>query len=113
MANTEKTYALIIGIVALLIGILGLFGDGLSVLGIFGVNTLQTIIHLLVGIMGIYAGVWGEGDVFTQWLGWGSLLVGVLGFFGLLTSLLNVNTATNSLHIVVGIVSLVVSYSSK
>ena len=112
MANTEKTYALILGIVALLVGILGLI-QGNLILGIFGVNTLQTIVHLLVGVMGIYAGTMGEGDVFTKWLGWGSLVLGVVGFFGILDTLLNVNTAVNILHVVVGLVSLVVSYSAS
>lgn len=111
----QKSYALILGIVAAIVGVWGLFSE--MILGIFGVNLLQSVVHLITAGCGIYAGTKGEGKTFNMLLGWIALALGVLGFVpgvkDLLTSLLNINAATSVLHLAVGIVSLGVYYGAS
>jgi len=115
MANALKTWAYIIGVVAAILGIWGFFTN--SILGLFGVNALQSVVHLIVAVAGIYVGMKGDGDVFAQSLGWGSLALGVLGYIpvakDLLASLFSINPAISAVHVVVGVVSLAVFYSMK
>ncbi len=112
MAGVQKTYALILGIVAAVIGLWGFFQT--PILGLFGVNALQSIVHLITGAFGIYVGTKGEGPGFNASLGWGALALGVLWYIpvasGLLASWFNINAATTYLHLVVGVLSLVVYY---
>jgi hypothetical protein len=111
--GTQKTYALVLGIVALVIGIWGFFTS--SILNIFGVNALQSVVHVIAGIFGIYVGTKGEGPGFNGSLGWVSLVLAILGFVasGFMASFLGVNTATTWLHLVVGVVSLIVFYGAE
>ena len=50
MANTQKMFALIVGIVLALIGVWGFFTD--SILGIFGVNAFQSVLNIIAGAIG-------------------------------------------------------------
>lgn len=98
-----KTWAKIIGVVLLLVGVLGFFmGD--MVLG-FGVNAIHNLVHLITGAIFAWAG-FGSGSAkpVNTWLGAIYILVGIIGFFGVL-SFLNVNAADNWLHLIVGVVS--------
>ena len=118
MANIQKTYALILGIILLIIGVWGLFTD--SVLSL-GVNTFQSILHIIAGLFGLFVGIKGNGPGFNIIIGWSGVILGMLGFIpiigheanGLLNTLLNTNPATSWLHLIVGAVSLVVYYSAK
>lgn len=118
MTSIQKTYALLLGIVLLIIGLWGLFTE--SVLG-FGVNVLQSILHIIAGVFGLYVGTKGNGPEYTASIGWIGVVLGVLGFIpsighetnGLLNTLLNVNPATTWLHLVVGVISLIIYYSVK
>lgn len=114
MANTQKTFALVLGIVLLLVGIWGFFST--SILGIFGVNTTQSVLHIIAGIFGIYVGTKGMGYGYNSSIGWIGIILAVLGFIpgtsDLLASWLNINTATTVLHLVIGIVALGVYYSA-
>ena len=114
MANAQKTFALIVGIVLLIIGVWGLFQE--NVLG-FGVNVTQSVLHIIAAAFGIYVGTKGAGPGFNKSIGWIGLVLGVLGFIPgtdtLLADLLNVNNATTGLHIVVGIIALIVGYGVK
>ncbi len=113
--GTQKTYALVLGVVLGIVGVWGLFSQ--SILGIFGVNLFQSVLHLIAAGFGIYVGTKGEGPGYNQILGWIGLALGILGFIpgvsGLLLSLLNINTATSVLHLVIGVVSLGVFYGVK
>jgi len=111
-SNVQKTYALVLGIVALLVGIWGLFTT--TVL-IFGVNMPQSVVHIVAGACGIYVGTKGKGKGFNMWLGWISLVLALLGFVAasFMASFLGVNMATTWLHLVVGVVSLLVAYFVK
>ncbi len=114
MANVQKNFALIVGIVLAIIGIWGLFTE--SILGI-GVNIAQSILHLIAAAFGIYVGTKGQGKGYNQTIGWIGIVLGILGFIpGIkdqLLTLLNVNMATTWLHIVVGVVALIVAYAVK
>jgi|SRR3989344_2154698 len=115
MANVQKTYALILGIVLFVIGVWGFFS--MSILGIFGVNIWQSVLHVIAGIFGVYVGTKGEGKGFNSTIGWIGLVLGILGFIPsvdtLLLSWLNINAATTWLHLVIGVVSLAVYFLIK
>ncbi|MBI2632531.1 DUF4383 domain-containing protein [Candidatus Pacearchaeota archaeon] len=118
MSNVQKTFALVLGIVLLIIGIWGLFTN--SVLG-FGVNVLQSVLHIIAGVFGLYVGTKGNGPGYNGTIGWIGVILGILGFIpsvghasgDLLNTLLNINPATTWLHLVVGVISLIIYYSVK
>jgi uncharacterized membrane protein YuzA (DUF378 family) len=103
--GTNQIWAKVIGVILLLVGVIGFFmGD--MVLGIFGVNALHNIVHLVTGAVYAWAGFAARApaqDV-NKWLGVIYVLVGIVGFFGVL-GFLNVNAADNWLHLVIGAVS--------
>src|SRR3989338_11343596 len=97
MGDVHKTYSLVLGIVLGIVGLWGFFSS--SILGLFGVNALQSVLHLVAAGFGIYSGTKGEVHQYTMVIGWIALVLGVLGFFpgisSLLMSLLNINSATS------------------
>lgn len=118
MVNTQKTFALILGIVLVLVGILGfiennLIGDN----GYFGTNTIQDVLHLIAGAFGIYAGTKGRGPGYNITIGWIGIVLGILGFIpkikDLLANLLNINPVITVLHLIIGIVALLVYYLAE
>ena len=115
MANVQKTFALILGIVLLIVGIWGFFQS--SILSIFGVNALQSVLHVIAGLFGIYAGTKGSGSGYNSSIGWIGIILGILGFIPgvdtILADLLNINTGITVLHLVIGIVSLIVYRTAK
>lgn len=101
----QKPLALVLGIVLALVGILGFFMN--PVLGVFSVNMVHSIIHLLAGLIGIYA--FFSGVKHYNWIvGIVGIVLGVLGFVpvvkDLLTSLLMANMSTTLFHLIGGIV---------
>ncbi len=111
IADIQKTYAMVIGAVLVLLGLVGFFNA--PILGIFGVNTAQNVLHLVGGAVII----WLAGKNTNMWTGIIALVVGVLWFIpgvgGLLASIFAINAAISYLHIAVGIVSLGVAYGVK
>ena len=119
MAGVQKTYALILGLVLLIIGVWGFFlpgGKG-DILNLFGVNYLQSGLHIIAALFGIYAGTKGAGRGYNAIIGWIGIVLGVLGFVPgintLFASLLNINTNITVLHLVIGLVSLGVYYGAS
>lgn len=113
MAKTvNDIYAIILGAVLLIVGVLGLFTT--SILGIFSVNILQSILHIIAGSL-IYFGNKGGGKKANQILGIIALIVGLLWFVvpGLLTAIFNINANISYLHLVIGVVSLAIGYGLK
>lgn len=112
--SVQKTYAIVVGLVLLLLGIWGFFQY--PVLGIFGVNTYQNILHIVVGVLGLWIGMKNPKG-FNLWLGWIALAAGILGFIpgadALLDQIFAINSQISWLHIAVGIVSLLVGYAVK
>lgn len=106
-----RTVALVFGIVFLLVGFLGfiLNPTGGDLLGIFAVNALHNLVHLLFGVLGIAAAYMGWSRAYLQGVGVIYLLLGVLGFIpglylsdGMLLGIVHINLADNLLHLVLG-----------
>ena len=109
---------MVVGAVLVLLGIIGFVNY--PILGVFGVNTAQNVLHLVGGALGLWLGSKGSGKAFNMWAGIIALVVGVLWFVpsiggdsGLLASIFAINAAISYLHIAVGIVSLGVAYGVK
>lgn len=118
--SVQKNYALILGIVLLLIGIVGFFPNALvsnQAGAFFGVNPAQNILHLIAGVIGIYIGIKGKGPTYNMILGWIGVALGILGFIpgisDFLLSLLNITSSTSVLHIAIGVISLGVYYGAS
>jgi hypothetical protein len=57
-AAASRTYALVIGVVYIIVAIWGFaIGSGDSILGIIPINTEDSVLHLVLGVTGIIAGV--------------------------------------------------------
>ena len=119
MASTQKTFATILGIVLLVVGLAGFVGGGLGIVrdGIFGTNATQDVLHIIGGLLGIWFGTKGMGSGYNQTIGWIGIVLAVLGFIpgvnNLLTTWLNINTEISILHAVIGIVALLVYYKGS
>lgn len=111
----QKTFALVVGIVLVILGIWGFFQP--LILNLFGVNLAQNIIHIIAGAIGIWLGTKDAGKGFNLWFGWIALVVGILGFIPVvkdwLDQLLSINPAISWLHIILGIIALIVTYAVK
>ena len=124
MNSVNVLTAKILGIVLVLVGIVG-FIPGLVtndlLLGIFGVNALHNVIHLVTGLVLVYVGFVASAQqyarVTNQVLGVVYALVAILGFANLLGSLINVAggvaVADNWLHTLLAIVFLGVGFGVK
>ena len=104
-----RTFAMVLGAVMLLVGILGyvLNPTGGLLLGIFAVNAPHNAIHLVTGIAGLAAAFMGLARLFCQAFGVIYLLVGVLGLVatdgsGMLLGMVHNNMADNLLHLAIG-----------
>lgn len=85
--SLNRLFALVIGIVFLLVGILGLLLDPTkgNLLGLFSVNIVHNLVHVLIGVLGIIAAFTGWSRYYNRGLGIVYLLVGILGFIPALT----------------------------
>ncbi|MBI1935564.1 DUF4383 domain-containing protein [Candidatus Woesearchaeota archaeon] len=115
IADVQKTYAMVIGVVLVLLGLVGFFQ--VPILGIFGVNLAQNILHLVGGALILWLASKGSAKPTNMWVGIIALVVGVLWFIpgasGLLASIFAINAEISYLHIAVGVVSLGVAYGVK
>ena len=115
IADVQKTYAMVLGVVLVLLGLVGFVNN--PVLGLFGVNTLQNVVHLLGGAAVLWFGYKGAGKATNMWLGIAGLVLGILWFIpgvgGLLTQFFGIDANISYLHLAVGVVSLGVAYGVK
>jgi hypothetical protein len=117
-----KKMATVFGVVMLLVGVLGFIpgittSDGL-LLGIFHVNALHNIIHLLTGAVALYVGMSGykASKMYFQVFGVVYALVSVLGFVYMdknILGLVSSNMADTILHVVIALVALYLGFGSK
>ncbi len=97
--------------------ILGFFMN--PILGIFAVDTLHNIVHLVSGILAIWFARQGDdkGAMYAKVFGIVYLLVAVLGFMqassGKILGLLAINGADNILHVILAVVLLYVGFMMK
>ncbi len=113
-----RTYAQILGIVLILVGIVGLLvGEGL-LLGILNTDVVEDIVHILTGGLLAYVGFGrldlGAARSVVAAFGVVYLLVGILGFilpnlFGLIPS--GYTVFDDLLHLVLGVLSLVIVFT--
>ena len=107
-------FAMIIGAFLLVEGIWGLFSP--VVFGVLTTNVVHAVIHIVLGIVGLWTGLTGGSRRFCMFLGILLIAVGVLRFVpvvgDLLVSILNVNPAVAYFNIVVGIVAVLVARAS-
>lgn len=110
--SPNRIVGIVFGVVYLLVGILGfavtggvgfLATEGGLLIGVFEVNPLHNIVHLLVGAALLGGGIAGVGAAkgVNGTVGVVYLLVGVIGFFiaDTAANLLALNTADHILHL--------------
>ena len=119
MGSIQRTVAMLVGIVFVLVGVLGFIPalvPGGALLGIFSVNALHSIVHVLFGLLGIGAAFTGMSRMYNRVIGIVYLLLAVLGFIpalvsnGALLGLVSINLSDNILHLVVGAVLVIVGF---
>lgn len=103
-----KKVVMVVGVVLALVGLLGFFNN--PVLGMFPVNALHNIVHLVSGILAIVFAMQDEAQAImvAKVLGVIYLLVAVLGLItpAFMDSLLVINGADNILHLILAAVLL-------
>ncbi|MCR8671858.1 DUF4383 domain-containing protein [Agrococcus sp. HG114] len=116
--SPNRLVATIFGAVYLLVGVLGLFvagpnfagEEGGLLLGVFQVNHLHNIVHLLIGAALLMAGLRSTPAARSTNIAVGAvyLIVGIVGFFlvGTALNILALNTADHILHLASAIVLL-------
>lgn len=112
---TTKLAAIVIGAVFILVGILGFFPNPLvSPTGLFQVNTLHNLVHLISGVV-LLAGAYtafGSGMA-LKIVGVVYGAVAVLGLIvgpGMLLGLIHINAADNWLHVALAVVILAAGF---
>src|SRR2546423_13182772 len=114
-----KTMAVLFGVVFLLVGILG-FVPAVTkdqmLLGIFHVNTAHNAVHLLSGVVALFAGMTsvGASRIYFKIFGLVYGAVAVMGFLNpgdtMLLGLISNNTADTWLHVRIAAVSLLLGF---
>jgi hypothetical protein len=115
-----RTYAQVVGIVLLVLGVLGLIlGEG-QLAGQINIDLIEDLIHIVTGALLVYAayGRVGAGQARSLTIGVGIfyLLLALLGFadpslFGLLPT--GYTVADNLVHLLVGGVLVAIGYSAR
>jgi hypothetical protein len=128
--TANRITALVIGIIFALIGIIGFFtptenSTGVrAVFGIFDVDTLHSVINLVVGLLGIASAFTAQSRTFNQIFGIVFVVFGLLGLIpalyfpagsygtdnGLFLGLVHDNAGDHILHLITGVAALVVVY---
>ncbi len=115
--NMQK-WAWTFGIVFLLIGILGFIPgvtqEGGLLLGIFSVDTMHNVVHLLSGVIAVWTALSSAkaAQMYFRIFGIVYALVTVIGFIqgDSFLGMMAINTADNILHLVIAVVALWLGY---
>jgi hypothetical protein len=111
LRDPQKVFALLFGLVLVVVGILGfvpqVVSDGGLLLGIFGINALHNVVHVLTGLLGLVLGYYAGGaSLFNKVGGVLYLVVFLVGAIALALGselYLNLNWADNVLHLALGL----------
>lgn len=111
-----KKVVKIFGWVLLLVGILGFFNN--PILGIFAVDTIHNIIHVVSGLVAIMMAGKGESSAktFAKVFGAVYALVAILGFLSsddMILGLISANSADHWLHVALAVVFLAVGFGGS
>lgn len=110
-----KPLTWILGLVLLIVGLLG-FVLPSPLLGLFEVDTTHSVVHILSGVVGLWAASTGYqySRLFLMVFGLVYALVAVLGFMGgSVLGLFMVNTPDNYLHAAIAAVCLITAFGSS
>lgn len=116
-----KTFAKIFGVVFLAVGVLG-FVPGITndymMLGIFHVNAVHNVVHLLSGAVALFAGFSSTNfaRIYFRVFGVVYAAVALLGFVvgdGMLLGLISNNLADTLLHVVIAAAALYLGFAVK
>ncbi len=112
--SISSIFAIFIGIFLLIEGIWGQFSD--VVFEILTTNRFHATIHILLGLVGIWTGIKGGSRSFLKFLGMLLTTVGIMWFVPslseLVVNILNVNQNVAVFNIIVGIISLIIAFTS-
>lgn len=111
LRDPQKLFALLFGLVLVVVGILGfvpqVVSDG-KLFGIFGINAAHNLVHVLTGLLGLVLGMYAGGaSLFNKVGGVLYLLVFVVGVIAVALGsglYLNLNWADNLLHLALALV---------
>ncbi len=113
--NPRSSFTLTLGVLLLIEGVWGLFSP--VVFGVLSTNLLHSLIHLALGIAGIWCGRAGRVRGYLLFVGGLLLAVGLLWFVpgvqGIIVRLLNANRPVACVNIGVGIVALVMARPAR
>lgn len=116
-----KTAALLFGVVFLVVGVLGFVpaaAPNQMLLGVFHVNAAHNLVHLLSGVLAVWAG-WSSSAyarLYFRLFGLVYALVAVLGFFaanGMVLGMISNNMADTALHALIALVALALGFLVK
>jgi hypothetical protein len=117
-----KSYAIIIGAILTLLGILGFVGRqvGIPLMGTsLEFSNIANIVHVASGLIGLALGFASGGNyarAFARVFGMFYTLVAVLGFVHIpdpVVTMLNLSWNYNTIHLVVGLFGLLVGFSDS
>src|SRR3989338_8695210 len=102
IAEVQKIYGKVLGVVLVLVGILG-FVPGVTekglLLGIFGVNPVENVVHLLGGAAILWFVSKGSAKTTNMYLGYVGLALAVLGFIPGVSRLYKARMPEHNQHI--------------
>jgi hypothetical protein len=111
-----KTYAVVVGFVLLLVGIIGFVEGDKMMMGLH-FNLIHNCIHLVSGLVGLAAGLAGGqkgGRAFAQVFGVVYTIVAIIGFAGApmyIVNMLDLNIPMyNYIHVAVGVLGLIAGF---
>jgi Domain of unknown function (DUF4383) len=110
-----KTYAMVVGVVLLLVGLLGFVKNNGEMMGLH-FNTLHNTIHLVSGLLGVWAGFGKSASaprIYAQAFGVIYTLVAIVGFAhapGGINELLMLNPLYNTIHLIIGLLGLAAGF---
>jgi hypothetical protein len=115
MSLLVKPITGLLGLALTIIGIAGFFASGGLLFG-FEVDTMQNIVHLVAGLIGLFA--FNSSQVYSRWFlilaGLVFAVIAIVGFTmgGDIFGLFHVNAMGNYLHLVVAAVALIIGFGS-
>ena len=113
--SISSIFAIFIGIFLLVEGIWGQFSN--VVFEILTTNRLHATIHIILGLVGIWTGIKGGSRSFLKFIGILLTAVGIMRFVpglnDLVVNILNVNQNVAVFNIIVGIISLIIAFTSS
>ena len=127
-ASPARLYALLVGGVLTIAGIIGFFYDSSfdtgsdltteAVLGVLDVNGWHNVVHLVTGLLGLAAAGYAA-RTYALGLGLVYVVVAIWGFaetsngFGVILDFLPVNTEDNIFHLVLGLTGLAAGAATR